>query len=109
MQAESHTSLRVIEKLAYSIARLITGKKPSQGSIHLAEMSCGNIMGEIKELARLIDEQRKCPFCGYTPGPRCWKHALYLHLVKKHLGELEEIASACGSGRSSVNTTVHRG
>jgi len=95
MEVYGSTSLRLLEKLAYSIARVITGKKPSQGRVHLAEMYCKNIMSEIRELAQVIDEHRKCPFCSYKPGPNSWRHALYLHLVKTHLQDLLEIASAC--------------
>jgi len=95
MEAYGSTSLRLLEKLAYSIARVITGKKPSQGRVHLAEMYCRSIMSEIRELAKVIDEHGKCPFCSYKPGPNSWRHALYLHLVKTHLQDLLEIASAC--------------
>ncbi|MEL9908512.1 MAG: hypothetical protein QXP97_04425 [Desulfurococcus sp.] len=97
MNPGKYTSLRLIEKLAFSIAKILTGKKPSQGKIHLAEMYCGNIMDEIKELAEIIDTYRRCPFCNYTPGPRCWRHALYIHLIRSHFLDLEELASTCGS------------
>ncbi|MCY0868328.1 MAG: hypothetical protein OWQ48_03740 [Desulfurococcus sp.] len=95
MSQNKVVSFRLLEKLAFSIARFITRKKPSQGSIHLAEMSCKSVIKELEELAVLIDTYRKCPFCSYTPGPRSWRHALYLHLTKTHLAELEEVAVAC--------------